>query len=102
MFYDEFVERYKHEKLSKDEVAKVIGDFNEWKMYEFSAQWKKEYFEKGCHNCGSNKLVHYDPKYEGRDDEWAICPTIWKVECKDCGNVHEVVTNDDNDILDEW
>ena len=46
MFYEEFSEIYKHEKLTKNEVQKLIDDFIWWKMNEFSAQWKKEYFKK--------------------------------------------------------
>ena len=102
MSYEEFSEIYKHEKLTKNEVSKVIDDFMRWKMNEFSAQWKKEYFKNGCRKCGSNKLIHSAPKYEGRHDEWGVCPTIWRIDCEDCGNVHKVVTNDDNYILDEW
>ena len=101
-YYENFCQDYKHPKLNQEKLQKLVDDFIEWKSNVFCASWKKEYFTRGCRRCGSKNLQHYDPDYEGRSDRWSICPTQWKIECLDCGLKHHVITNDDNNVLDDW
>ncbi len=100
--WDEFVEYYEHDLLSKEQLNKIMDDYYEWKHNVYSAKWRRDFYSTGCKKCGSHNLGHWGPDYEGRESEWGICPTIWETDCMECDCRHTVITNDDNDVLEGW
>lgn len=88
--------------VSKEEVANIVDQYIKWKIYDYPALWRKDFYKDGkCPECGSNNLIHYLVNWEW-DQLSCVYTGIWKTECPDCDTEFVCISTEDGDLLDDW